>query len=73
VLNTDGVITAICVTLMYTADYRSQRQITLLRKAWSTHHNAAKHDGQLVTRFYGVTSWPCDELTGSLTNSLGDE
>jgi len=56
VLNTDGVITAICVTLMYTADYRSQRQITLLRKAWSTHHNAAKHDGQLVTRFYGVTS-----------------
>jgi len=29
VLNTDGVITTICVTLMYTAAYRSQRQITL--------------------------------------------
>jgi len=56
VLNTDGVITAICVTLMYTADYRSRRQITLLRKAHSTRHNAVKHDGQLVTRFYGVTS-----------------
>jgi len=55
VLNTDGVITAICVTLMYTADYRSRRQITLLRNARSTHHNAVKHDGQLVTRF--------DELT----------
>ena len=65
VLNTDGVITAICVTLMYTADYRSRRQITLLRKARSTRHNAVKHDGQLVTRFYSVTSWPCDELTGS--------
>jgi len=25
VLNTDGIITAICVTLMYTADYRSRR------------------------------------------------
>ena len=36
VLNTDGIITAICVT--YTADYRSRRQITLLRK-----------HGQLVT------------------------
>ena len=55
VLNTDGVITAICVTLMYTANYRSRRQITLLRKARSTRHNAVKHDGQLVTRFYGVT------------------
>jgi len=61
--NTEGVIIAICVTLMYTAD--SQRQITLLQKAWSTRHNAVKHDGQLVTRFYGVKSWPCDELTGS--------
>ena len=56
VLNTDGVITAICVTLMYTADSRSRRQITLLRKARSTRHNAMKHDGQLVTRFYDVTS-----------------
>ena len=56
-LNNDGVITAICVTLMYTADYRSQQQITLIQKARSTRHNAEKHDGQLVTRFYGVTSW----------------
>ena len=69
VLDTDGVITAICVTLMiglfvqgqkvqkmYTADSRSRRQITLLRKAQSTRHNAVKHDGQLVTRFYDVTS-----------------
>jgi len=54
-LNMDGVITAICVTLMYTADYRSRQQITLMRKARSTRHNAVKHDGQLVTRFYGVT------------------
>ena len=66
-LNTDGVITAICVTLMYTADSRSRQQITLLRKARSTRHNAVKHDSQLVTRFYDVTSWPCDELTGSAT------
>jgi len=56
VLNTDGVITAICVTLMYAADYRSRRQIILLQKARSTRHNAVKHDGQLVTRFYDVTS-----------------
>jgi len=28
-------------------------------------HNAVKPYGQLVTRFFGVTSWPCDELTGS--------
>jgi len=49
VLNTDGVITAICVTLMYNADYRSRRQITLLQKARSTRHNALKHDGQHVT------------------------
>ena len=56
VLKTDGVITAICVTLMYTADSRSRRQITLLRKARSTRHNAVKHDSQLVTRFYDVTS-----------------
>ena len=49
---------------MYTADYRSRRQITLLRKAQSTRHNAVKHDSQLVTQFYDVTSWPCDELTG---------
>ena len=63
VLNTDGIITAICVTLMYTAD--SRRQITLLRKARSTCHNAVKHNGQLVKRFYGVRSWLCDELTAS--------
>ena len=68
VLNTHGVITAICVTLMYTADSRSLRQITLLLKARSTRHDAVKHDGQLVTRFYDVTSWPCDELTGSWLN-----
>jgi len=59
VLNTDGVITTICVTLMYTADSGSRRQITLLRKARSTRHNAVKHDGQLVTWFYDVTSWLC--------------
>jgi len=52
----NGVITAICVTLMYTADFISQRQITLLRKPRSTRHNAVKHDGQLTTRFYNVTS-----------------
>jgi len=57
VLNTDGIITAICVTLMYTADSRSRQLITLLWKARSTSHNAVKHDGQLVTRFYDVTSW----------------
>jgi len=45
VLNMDGIITAICVTLMYTA----RRQITLLRKARSTRHNAVKQDDQLVT------------------------
>jgi len=56
VLNTDGVITAISVTLMYTADSRSRRQITLTRKARSTRHNAVKYDGQLVTRFYDVTT-----------------
>jgi len=65
VLNTHGIIAAICVTLMYTADSISLRQITLLLKAWSTRHDAVKHDGQLVTRFYDVTSWPCDKLTGS--------
>ena len=41
---------------MYTADYRSRRRITVLRKARSSRHNAAKHGGQLVTQFYGVTS-----------------
>jgi len=50
---------------MYTVYYRSWRQITLLGKVRSTRHNAMKHDGQLFTWFYGVTSWPCDELTGS--------
>jgi len=51
---------AICITLMYTADYRLRRQITLLRisgqKVRSARHNAVKHDSRLVTRFYGVTS-----------------
>jgi len=37
------------------------------QKVRSTRHNAVRHDGQLVTPFYGVTSWPCDELTGSST------
>ena len=37
---------------MYTTDSRSLRQITLLLKARSTRHDAVKHDGQLVTRFY---------------------
>jgi len=53
VLNTDDVITAICVTLMYTA----RRQITLLRKARSTRHNAVK---QWSTRHIILR---CDELT----------
>ena len=35
------------------------------QKVRSTRHNAVRHDGQLVTPFYAVTSWPCDELTGS--------
>jgi len=39
------------------------------QKVWSTRHNAVSHDGQLVTPFYGVTSWPCDELTGSRRGS----
>jgi len=34
--------------------------------------NSSQHDvstaGQLVIRFWAVTSWPCDELTGTLTN-----
>ena len=37
------------------------------QKVRSTRHNAVRHDGQLGTPFYGVTSWPCDELTGSLS------
>jgi len=32
------------------------------QKVLSTRHNAVRHDGQLVTRFYDVTSRPCDEL-----------
>jgi len=51
----------------YCVQHRSfwMRRI-LGQKIWSTRHNAVRHDGQLVmTRFYGVTSWPCDELTGS--------
>jgi len=39
-------------------------------KARSTRHNAVKHDGQLVTQFYDMTSWPCDELTGSRTRDV---
>jgi len=34
--------------------------------------NSSQHGvsvaGQLVIRFWAVTSWPCDELTGTLTN-----
>ena len=37
------------------------------QKVRSTRHNAVKHDGQLITRFYGVTSCPHDELIGSPT------
>jgi len=40
------------------------------QKVRSTRHNAIRHDGQLVTPFYGVTSWPCDELTGSRLSTL---
>jgi len=40
------------------------------QKVRSTRHNAVRHDGQLVTPFYGVTSWPCDELTGSPWNEV---
>jgi len=40
------------------------------QKVRSTCHNAIRHDSQLVTPFYGVTSWPCDELTGSLISLL---
>jgi len=36
------------------------------QKVRSTCRNAVRHDGQLVTPFYGVSSWPCDESTGSL-------
>jgi len=35
------------------------------QKVRSTPHNAIRHDGRLITPFYGVTSWPCDELAGS--------
>jgi len=39
-----------------------RRAVTKLR---STRHNAVKPYGLLVTRFLGMTSSPCDELTGS--------
>ena len=35
----------------------------LSQKERSTHHTTVRHDGQLVTWFYGVTSWLCDKLT----------
>ena len=35
------------------------------QKVWSTPHNAIRPDFQLTTPFCSVTSWPCDELTGS--------
>ena len=36
------------------------------QKGGSTRHNTDRHNSQLLTQFYGVMSWPCDELTGSL-------
>ena len=36
-----------------------------VNKVRSTRHNVVKPYGQLVTRLSGVTSWPCDGLTGS--------
>jgi len=44
---------------MYTADYRSRRQITLLRKARSTRHNAVKHD---VNSSHDFTVWRVDRV-----------
>jgi len=39
--------------------------------------NSSQHGvsaaGQLVIRFWAVTSWPCDELTGSLRHPTGAE
>jgi len=43
------------------------------QKVRSTRYNAVRHEGQLVTPFYDVTSWPCDELTGSLRLSDPDQ
>ena len=40
------------------------------QKVQPTRHNADKHNDQLVARFYSVTSWPCDELTGSIKLAL---
>jgi len=34
------------------------------QKVRSTRHNAVRHDGQLVTPFYGVTSWLVPSYTG---------
>jgi len=59
VLNTEGVITAICVTLMTTADSRSRRQITLLRKARSTRHNAVFWN-TTVNSSHDFTMWRVD-------------
>jgi len=58
--------------LLQCVQYRSHRQRQsswmwqmLGQKVRSTCHKAVKHDGQLVTRFYSVTSWPRDKVTGS--------
>jgi len=63
VFNTDGVITAICVILMYTADYRSWPQITLLQKAWST---ATAPWNTTVNSSHDFTVWRVDRVTSWL-------
>jgi len=45
---------------MYTANYRSRRQTTLLWKARSTRHNAVKHDGHSSRDF---AMWRADRVT----------
>jgi len=62
-LNTDGVITAICVILMYTAYYRSRRQITLVRKARSTRHTPWN---TTVNLSHDFTMWWVDHVTSWL-------
>jgi len=63
-----------CTYMFNTASHRRRQSSWMWRmlgqKVWSTHHNAVRHDGQLVTQFYNVTSWPCDELTGSFTQLI---
>jgi len=46
----------LCYFNVYCRFQITRRQITLVRKALSTRHNAVKHNSQLVTGFYGVTS-----------------